>query len=83
MSLIKSSSPEDPNISQLWVDYLKKVKETSSKDLKFKWAFLQLEKASFIIDSNKQLTKKFCKKIEDAKLEVKMDEHDWKTSNSD
>jgi len=54
---------------------IKRIKETAKKEYKFEWALERLEELENI-SSAPHMTKEL-NKIENAKMEIKMDEHDF------
>jgi hypothetical protein len=54
---------------------IKRIKETAKKEYKFEWALERLEELENI-SSAPHMTKEL-NKIENAKMEIKMDEHDY------
>ena len=64
----------------MFTNYLKKIKETARKDYKFEWSLKELELAEEFCKKNADFKKEITK-VENARIEVKMDEHDWLEAN--
>ena len=68
------------NKQNLMKEVVKQIKSCARKEYKFDWALSRIEQLENYIQSDESTKEAFAndqKKLDNAKIEIKMDEHDW------